>query len=124
MDFGLSAKAARGPLEHDEVTDNPYWTAPEFIADRQYAYAMDIWSLGIISIEMVEKQPPYFDMKPYDARQLITERGTPRLKDPNMFTSELLEFLSLCLIVNVLKRATASELVPVGPLFVLIGRFF
>jgi serine/threonine protein kinase len=71
---------------------------------------MDIWSLGIISIEMVEKQPPYFDKDPRTAKELIAAGGTPALKDPNAFTWELIDFLSLCLVGNALGRATVSEL--------------
>jgi serine/threonine protein kinase len=83
---------------------------------------MDIWSLGIISIEMVQGKPPYFDMNPHFARQLIVARGTPTLKDPEAFTWDLLDFLTLCLVVPVRKRATTSELCLVGLLFILRQR--
>ncbi|KIM77317.1 hypothetical protein PILCRDRAFT_825478 [Piloderma croceum F 1598] len=88
----------------------PYWTAPEFIANGKYSPAMDIWSLGIVSIEMVEKQPPYFDKDPHTARELIAGGGTPTLKDWQAFPWELIGFLSSCLVGNEFKRATASEL--------------
>jgi len=71
---------------------------------------MDIWSLGIVSIEMVEKQPPYFDKDPRTARKLIAAGGTPKLKDWQALPWELVRFLSSCLVGNVLERATASEL--------------
>jgi len=82
---------------------------------------MDIWSLGIVSIEMVEKQPPHFDKDPHTARELIAEGGTPtlKLKDWQAFPSELIKFLSLCLVGNELGRATASELCEVSGLLVL-----
>jgi p21-activated kinase 1 len=100
------------------VIDSPYWTAPEVIKSNTCTPAMDIWSLGIISIEMVQGKPPYFDMNPHFARQLIVARGTPTLKDPKAFTWDLLEFLSLCLVVYLPERATASKLCLVGLLFV------
>ena len=81
---------------------------------------MDIWSLGIISIEMVQSKPPYFDMNPHFARQLIAARGTPTLKDPKAFPWDLLDLLALCLVVNLAERATASELRLVGLLFVSV----
>lgn len=71
---------------------------------------MGIWSLGIISIELVEKEPPYFDKSPIVARDLIITTGTPRLKDPNAFIWELIDFLSSCLVTNVIERAKATEL--------------
>jgi serine/threonine protein kinase len=101
------------------VIDSPYWTAPEVLASPSGArtLAMDVWSLGIISIEMVQRKPPYFDMNPHFARQLIVARGTPTLKDPEAFPWDLLDFLSSCLVVPVRKRATMPELCLVGLLF-------
>ena len=100
------------------MIDSPYWTAPEVITSSTCTPAMDIWSLGIISIEMVQSKPPYFDMNPHFARQLIAARGTPTLKDPTAFPWDLLDLLTLCLVVNLAERATASELRLVGLLFV------
>ena len=103
------------------VIDSPYWTAPEVIKSGSYTPAMDIWSLGIISIEMVQGEPPYFGMRPQLARQLIVAEGTPALKNRDAFTSDrdLIEFLISCLVVNTLGRATASELSQVSVLFTL-----
>jgi len=106
-DFGLLAKVER---ERSNRVDGPYWTAPEFITCGKYTPPMDIWSLGIISIEMVEKQPPYFDKDPRTARELIAAGGTPTLKDWRSLPWELVRFLSSCLVGNVLERATAAEL--------------
>jgi serine/threonine protein kinase len=97
----------------------PYWTAPEFIANGKYSAAMDIWSLGIVSIEMVEKQPPYFDKDPHTARELIAGGSTPTLKDWQAFPWELIGFLSSCLVGNEVERATASELCSVSGLLIL-----
>jgi len=109
-EFGLSAGLAHRQSGSTDADDAPYWTAPEVIAEGQYSSAMDIWSLGIISIELVEKEPPYFDKDPLTARDLIVTRGTPTLKDPNAFTWELISFLSSCLVRNVTERAAVSEL--------------
>ena len=111
---------AREQSEQVGVIDNPYWTAPEVLTSGTCTPSMDIWSLGIISIEMVQSKPPYFDTHPQFARELIVAKGTPALKDPNAFTQDLLHFLSSCLVVNVLERATTSELCLVGLPFILM----
>jgi len=80
---------------------------------------MDIWSLGIVSIEMVEKQPPYFDKDPDTAREIIAGGATPALKNWQTLPWGLVEFLSSCLVGNSLKRATASELCSVSVLLIL-----
>lgn len=106
MSAQLSDISSRGA----NALDSPYWTSPEAIRDGVTSPAMDIWSLGIISLELVERYPPYFELDPETARQSIVAKGTPAVKDPNMFTWELLHFLSICLVSPPIDRATAAEL--------------
>ncbi|MCJ1286782.1 Protein kinase [Xylographa opegraphella] len=107
-DFGFCAKLTADKSKRATMVGTPYWMAPEVVRQKEYGPKVDVWSLGIMTIELIESEPPYLNEEPLKALYLIATNGTPKLKNPESITTALKQFLSTCLCVDVKSRSNAG----------------
>ncbi|KAM9553850.1 serine/threonine-protein kinase PAK 5-like isoform 2-T2 [Salvelinus alpinus] len=109
-DFGFCAQVSKEVPKRKSLVGTPYWMAPEVISRLPYGTEVDIWSLGIMVIEMIDGEPPYFNEPPLQAMRRIRDNLPPRLKESHKVSSVLRAFLGLMLVREPSQRATAQEL--------------
>ncbi|XP_017668238.1 PREDICTED: serine/threonine-protein kinase PAK 3-like isoform X2 [Lepidothrix coronata] len=109
-DFGLSAQLSLDQSYRNSVIGTSWWMAPEVVISKPYGPKVDIWSFGIVGLEMVEGEVPYQNETSVLAQYLIATGGAPKLKNPKQVSAWLRDFLTCCLETDQDRRWSAEEL--------------
>ena len=108
-DFGFCAQVSTELPKRKSLVGTPYWMSPEVISRLPYGPEVDIWSLGIMVIEMVDGEPPFFNEPPLQAMRRIRDMPPPKLKNLKV-SPQLQGFLYKMLVRDPAQRTSAVEL--------------
>ena len=111
-DFGLAAQLFQESYNSKEVKGTPKWMAPEILLTKPYNHLVDIWSLGIIALELAEGNNPYRGMTLQRIIYSMKNEKAPRLKNKDKkWSKDFVDFVNeRCLIKNQAERADTFEL--------------
>nr|XP_033800696.1 serine/threonine-protein kinase TAO2 isoform X2 [Geotrypetes seraphini] len=107
-DFGSASIVAPA----NSFVGTPYWMAPEVILamdEGQYDGKVDVWSLGITTIELAERKPPLFNMNAMSALYHIAQNESPVLQS-NHWSEYIRNFVDSCLQKIPQDRPTSDTL--------------
>lgn len=107
-DFGSASLSCPA----NSFVGTPYWMAPEVILameEGHYDGKADVWSLGIMCIELAERKPPLFNMNAMSALYHIAQNDPPALAGGE-WSDDFRHFVDSCLCKNTEDRPTAEQL--------------
>ncbi|KAJ3299992.1 Serine/threonine-protein kinase 24 [Borealophlyctis nickersoniae] len=107
-DFGVAAQLAANKAVRTTFVGTPLYMAPEIVLSQPYGPKVDIWSLGIMAIELGTRRAPRCEMHPMDVLYSIPTTPSPQLDES--FSSEFRDFVKQCLAKNPEARPTAKDL--------------
>ena len=92
------------------ILGTPCYTAPEIITGNYpVKTAADIWSLGMIAIELAFGETLHSELTPMEQIIAIIGEGTPQINKERI-SPHFLDFISLCLKIDPNERPSAIEL--------------
>jgi len=109
-DFGFCVQLTDQRRMRNTMVGTPYWMAPELVRGKSYDSKVDIWSLGIMLLEMAEWEPPFLREQPLRALYLIATKGAPKFKEPERWSRHMNAFLQAACEVDPVNRAGADDL--------------
>ncbi|CAF0820528.1 unnamed protein product [Adineta steineri] len=113
-DFGFCAQLANTESLRTTMVGTPYWMSPEVIKKLKYDRKVDVWSLGILIIEMIDGSPPYINEQPFRAMCKIAMQNEPptiSAESQARISSDAMNFLKRCLMIDPQQRADTNELI-------------
>ncbi|XP_022116473.2 neither inactivation nor afterpotential protein C isoform X1 [Pieris rapae] len=111
-DFSLCCQLKDALDKTTSYIGSPSWMAPEMVTRGEEGYdnRVDVWALGITTIEMVDGKGPFEDMHPTGALFQIVRNPPPGVLKPAMSSNEINDFINECLEKNPEHRPFIMEL--------------
>lgn len=113
-DYGALAPFALSDVNGEEHCESYWYMAPE-VLDGLLDVKSDVWSLGISLIEMAEGRNPFEGCDGEELKRRMCDGKPPSLSDEE-WSAEFVDFVRKCLVKDVNRRSSVSELMQVSEL--------
>ena len=108
-DFGVSKILENKNNKTKTFVGTPHWMAPEIVQGKEYDERCDLWSIGIVGIELAEQNPPKHQINMHGVLAAISKAPAPTLTNQSEWSTTLNTFLSTLLVKNPTNRVTANQ---------------
>ena len=111
-DFGLAVQLEHSCSKRNTTCGTSWYVGPE-VYEEEACLKSDVWSLGISIIEMAEGRNPFAGMTSAKIMNLVLNKSPPSLSSSG-WSSDLVDFVSACLVKDVNERASVDDLLKVS----------
>ena len=111
-DFGLAVQLDHSCSKRNNVCGTSMYVAPE-VYEGGTVLKSDVWSLGISIIEMAESKNPFADFTSLQVMKKVCFGEPPSLTSSE-WSSNLVDFVSACLVKDMNERASVNDLLEVS----------
>ena len=108
-DFGFAIQLTKEQKNRKSVVGTPAWMAPELIKKQNYNELVDVWSVGVIAVELAEGEPPFLRLPALKAMYFISTKEAYRL-NKHKFSANYCDFVEKCLEKDIKKRWSIEKL--------------
>lgn len=115
-DFGTAYHEAIDDSIRNMQRGSLPWMSPEVLHECKQNEKIDIWSLGIICIEMAELNSPFFNCNEHELKEKLASDYLCDFIAKKSWSIQFRNFISKCLSSDPIKRPSAKELLS-DPLF-------
>lgn len=110
-DFGISSELDSTMGMCDTFVGTANYMSPERLSGGEYSYPSDIWSFGLIMLELIVGEYPYPNATNYfQLLNNIIEGDVPAVPSTCALSAELVDFVKVCLSKEPAQRPTVVEL--------------
>mmetsp|Transcript_56200 Transcript_56200/g.64150 ORF Transcript_56200/g.64150 Transcript_56200/m.64150 type:complete len:346 (+) Transcript_56200:66-1103(+) len=110
-DFGISRELPTTQTHCETFCGTATYMSPERISGKKYSYPSDIWSLGLVILELAIQKYPYPRPTIYlEVAEFVLNSDEPRLPEDSGYSLELANFIECCIKRAPEERATAIQL--------------
>ncbi|OAD02398.1 hypothetical protein MUCCIDRAFT_130565, partial [Mucor lusitanicus CBS 277.49] len=113
-DFGVSNHLLTNLADkaRRSFVGTPCWMAPEILLNQDYDTKVDLWSLGITSIELACGKPPFAEYDPMTIFSMIIDDPAPTLYTNHVRyvpSNAIQDFIEKCLDKNPATRLSVTD---------------
>ncbi len=102
IDMGFAKRLGKGEKTYT-LCGTPYYLAPEMILHRGHGFALDWWTVGVLTYEMIEGEPPFTGNSEMEVYGKVTRLYYSC--SPSRFPEQSINFIT-----NLLKKEPEARL--------------